>query len=52
VPAMALFGGWSLIVTDFVYALVFFLHLGFIDAMGSSSDVESVDPRILIKQSM
>jgi hypothetical protein len=52
VPAMALFGGRSLIVADFVFVLVFFFHLGFIDAIGSSSEVESVDPRILIKQSM
>jgi hypothetical protein len=28
------------------------LRFGFIDAMGSSSDVKSVDPRILIKRSM
>ncbi len=46
---MALFGGRLLILTDFVFALVFFLRLGFIDAIGSSSDVESVDPCILIK---
>ncbi len=49
---MDLFGGRLLIVADFVFALVFFLCFGFIDAMGSSSDVKSVDPRILIKQSM
>jgi hypothetical protein len=52
VPAMALFGGRLLIVTDFVCVIVFFLRLGFIDAIGSSSDVESVDPRILVKQSI
>jgi hypothetical protein len=51
-PAMALFGGRLLILADFVLVLVFFFHLGFIDAIGSSSDIESVDPRILIKQSM
>jgi hypothetical protein len=51
-PAMALFGGRLLIVTDFIFVLVFFLHLGFIDAIGSSSDVESVDPRILITWSI
>jgi len=51
---MDFFGGRLLIVADFVFALVFFLRFGFIDAMGSSSDVKSVDPRpcILIKQSM
>ena len=47
-----LFGGRLLIIADFVFALVFFLRFGFIDAMGSSSDVKSVDPCILIKQSM
>jgi hypothetical protein len=52
VPAMALFGGRLLIVTDFVFVLVSFLRLGFIDAIGYSSDVESVDSCILIKQSM
>ncbi len=52
VPAMDLFGGRLLIVADFVFVLVFFFCFGFIDAIGSSSDVESVDPRILIKQSM
>ena len=51
-PAMALFGGRLLIVTDFVCVIVFFLRLGFIDAIGSSSDVESVDPCILIKRTM
>ncbi len=51
VPAMASFGGRLFIVTDFVIVLVFFL-LGFIDAIGSSSDIKSVDPRILIKRSM
>ena len=49
---MALFDGRLLIITDFVIVLLFFLCLGFIDAIGSSSDVESVDPHILIKQSM
>ncbi len=52
VPAMALFGGRLLIVADFVFVLVFFFCLGFIDAIGSSSEVESVDPCILIKRSM
>ncbi len=51
-PTMDLFGGRLLIVADFIFALVIFLRFGFIDAMGSSSDVKSVDPRILIKQSM
>ncbi len=46
---MALFGGKLLIFTDFVFVLVFFVCLGFFDAIGSSSDVESVDPCILIK---
>ncbi len=49
---MALFGGRLLIFADFVFVLVFFLRLGFIDTIGSSSDVESVDQCILIKQSM
>ncbi len=35
-----------------LFALVFFLRFGSIEAMGSSSDVKSVDPRILIKQSI
>jgi hypothetical protein len=52
VPAMALFGGRLLIIADFVFVLVFFFCLGFIDTIGSSSDVESVHPCILIKQSM
>jgi hypothetical protein len=52
VHAMALFGGRLLIITDFVFVLVFFLRLGFIDTIGSSSDAESVDPCILIKRSM
>ncbi len=52
VPAMASFGGRLLIVTDFVFFLVFFFCLGFIGAIGSSSDVKSVDPCILIKRSM
>ncbi len=49
---MDLFGGRLLIVAGFVFALVFFLRFGFIDAMGSSSVVKFVKPRILIKQSM
>ncbi len=49
---MVPFHGRLLIVTAFVFVLLFFLHLGFIDTIGSSSDVESVDLRILIKQSM
>ncbi len=49
---MNLFGGRLLIGADFVFTLVFFLRFGFIDAMGSSSDVKSVDPHILIKQSL
>ncbi len=48
---MDLFGGRLLIVADFIFALVFFLCFGFIDAMVSSSDVKSVDPCILIKRS-
>ncbi len=52
VPVMALFGRRLFIVTDFVFVLVFFFCLGFIDAISSSSDVESVNPRILIKQSI
>jgi hypothetical protein len=52
VSMMDLFGGRLLIVADFVFALVFFFHFGFIDAMGSSSDIKSVDPCILSKQSM
>jgi hypothetical protein len=48
---MASFGGRLLIITDLVFVLFFFLRLGFIDAIGSSSVVESVDPYILIKQS-
>ncbi len=51
-PATALFGGRLLNVTDFVFILVFFLCLGFNDAIDSSSDVESVDPCILIMRSM
>ncbi len=50
-PVMASFSGRLLIITDFVFILVFFLRLGFFDAIGSSSVVESVDPHILIKQS-
>ncbi len=42
-----------LIVEGFVLDVVFFLRLGFLDAMGSSSDIElTLDPRILIMQSM
>jgi hypothetical protein len=42
-----------LIVEGFVLDVVFFLQLGFLDAMGSSSDIELVlDPCILIMQSM
>ncbi len=53
VPTMALFGGrLSIVAPFFVFVLVFFFRLGFIGAIGSSSEVESVDPRILIKQSM
>jgi hypothetical protein len=51
-PTMALFGGRILIVADFVFVLVFSFVWVLIDAIGSSSDVESVDPHILIKQSM
>ncbi len=36
VPAMASFGGRLLIVTGFVFVLVVFFCLGFIDAMSSS----------------
>jgi hypothetical protein len=49
---MDLFGGRLLIIADFVFTLVFFLRFGFINAMGSSLDVKSIDPRILIKLSM
>ncbi len=52
VPAMASFGGRLLIVADFVFVLVFLFHLGFIDAIVSSSDIESIYPCILIKQSI
>ncbi len=53
VHAIALFGGRLSIVAPFlVFVLDFFFRLGFIDAIGSSSDVESVDPCILIKQSL
>ncbi len=42
-----------LIIEDFVLDVDFFLQLGFLDAMGSSSDIELVlDPRILIMQSI
>jgi hypothetical protein len=47
------FGEGTLIVEGFVLDVVFFLRLGFLDAMGSSSDIELVlDPRILIMQSI
>ncbi len=47
------FGEGILIVEGFVLDVVFFLQLGFLDAMGSSSDIKLVlDPRILIMQSM
>jgi hypothetical protein len=47
------FGEGILIVEGFVLDVVFSLQLGFLDAMGSSSDVELVlDPRILIMQKM
>ena len=52
VPAMSLFGERLFIVTYLVFVLVFFLHLDFLDAIGSSLLVESANPRILIKQSM
>ncbi len=42
-----------LIVEGFVLDVVFFLQLGFLDAMGSSSEIKLVlDPRILIMRSM
>ncbi len=47
------FGEGILIVEGFVLDVVNFLQLGFLDAMGSSSDIElGLDPRILIMQSM
>jgi hypothetical protein len=47
------FGEGILIVEGFVLDAVFFLRLGFLDAMGSSSDIKLVlDPRILIMRSM
>jgi hypothetical protein len=47
------FGEGILIVEGFVLDVVFFLRLGFLDAMGSSSDIKLVlDPRILIIRSM
>ncbi len=52
VSTMDLFGGRLLILADFIFALVIFLCFGFIDAMGSSSDLKSVNPSILIKRSM
>ncbi len=48
---MSLFSGRLLILTDLVLVLFFFLRLDFIDAIGSSSLVESPNPHILIKQS-
>ncbi len=48
---MSLFGGRLLTVTDLVFVLFFFLHLAFIDAIGSLSVVGSTNPCILIKQS-
>jgi hypothetical protein len=49
----AFFGEGILIVEGFVLDVVFFLQLGFLDAMGSSSDIKLVlDPCILIMQSM
>jgi hypothetical protein len=49
----SVFGEGILIVKGFVLDVVFFLRLGFLDAMGSSSDIELVlDPRILIMRSM
>ena len=50
---MGFFDEGILIIEDFVLDVVFFLRLGFLDAMGSSSDIELVlDPRILIMRSM
>jgi hypothetical protein len=47
------FGESILIIEGFVLDVVFFLRLGFLDAMGSSSDIKLVlDPRILIMRSM
>ncbi len=47
------FGEGILIVEGFVLDVVFFLRLGFLDTMGSSSVIKLVlDPRILIMQSM
>ncbi len=50
-PSMSLFGGRSFIVADLVFVLVFFLRLDVLDAIGSSSLVESANPRILIMRS-
>ncbi len=50
-PAMSLFGGRLFIVTDFVFVFVFFLRLDVLNAIGSSSLVESANPLILIIQS-
>ncbi len=50
-PAMYLFGGRLFIVIDLVFALFFFLRLDFLDTIGSSSLVESANPRILIMRS-
>ncbi len=42
-----------LIIEGFVLNVVFFLRLGFLDAMGSLSDIKLVlDPRILIMRSI
>ncbi len=47
-------GSWFIrIVEGFVLDVVFFMRLGFLDAMGSSSDIKLVlDPCILIMRSM
>ncbi len=50
-PAMSSFGGRLLIVTDLIFVFLFFLRLDFLNAIGSSSRVESANPHILIKQS-
>jgi hypothetical protein len=39
-PVMSLFGGRLFIVTDLLFVLVFFLHLDFLNAIGSSSLVD------------
>jgi hypothetical protein len=51
VPAMSLFGGRLFIVTNLVFVLVLFLHLDLLNAIVSSSLVESANPHILIIQS-